>query len=660
MVVKGTRSLFRNQDDMITANVQGTVLSKAGSLDKLLNQIPFVSGSTGEYNVFGRGQAVVYLNNHKVYDANTLSTLNSDRVKKVQVITNPNARYGADVKAVIKIFTVDNPDGLGGNVYSNNMMGRRFMTIDGGSLTWNIGRVQLTGGLGYVDYKTRQYTEDRVSILSEPQMLYTNNTTLNYDMRNFNANLGLTFQPTKSQTLGFNTRLMSYRHKHSIDDERIAHYIGGEKDFSVEGSNVSELKPTTWISNLFYSIRAGKTSVDLTDDVLYGRKKRDMDYDEDAQTGVTTNSSSHYFMNSFVADLNTKLGKNFSLNYGGELTYSRHKQGFDFTESGIETAMERTENKNEQLLAAAFANLRATLGRFSVSAGLRYEYADWDYYLDNMRQKSQSRSYSDLFPTLNLSFNPAPRASISIGYRSTVRRPGYSELNDNVEYQSRYYYVQGNSLLDYVHTHSLNLLASWRDLRLIGSCDFVDGDIAMGRSVFGDDGSIVLNRAMNVDDYVRWSVGLNWRRRFGFYSPSVEVSTGGQSFSYAYLGRTEHFNDPYVNFKLHNTFSLRGNVNINFFVDYNGRNYSQFKKTTEQWGSQLSVSKNWRGFFVQLSLNNMLCPRGRTSTTLCDWINDSSYTDRDNRNVSLLLSYTFNYKQRRHNARTKSSEARRF
>ena len=82
VVVKGKRSLFKNENDIITANVQNTVLAKAGPLDNLMNQIPFVSGGGGEYNVFGRGGAVVYLNNRKVYDANVLKTVNSDRIKK--------------------------------------------------------------------------------------------------------------------------------------------------------------------------------------------------------------------------------------------------------------------------------------------------------------------------------------------------------------------------------------------------------------------------------------------------------------------------------------------------------------------------------------------------------------------------------------------------
>ena len=42
VVVKGKRSLFKNENDIITANVQNTILAKAGSLDNLMNQISFI------------------------------------------------------------------------------------------------------------------------------------------------------------------------------------------------------------------------------------------------------------------------------------------------------------------------------------------------------------------------------------------------------------------------------------------------------------------------------------------------------------------------------------------------------------------------------------------------------------------------------------------
>jgi hypothetical protein len=204
------------------------------------------------------------------------------------------------------------------------------------------------------------------------------------------------------------------------------------------------------------------------------------------------------------------------------------------------------------------------------------------------------------------------------------------------------------------------MLASYKNLRLIGSLDFVNDDIAMKRSLLGESKDIVLSQATNISNYKRWNVGVNWWQHFGIYTPYLEIGLGGQTFSYTYMDSPYHFNHPYVNFKVHNTFELKNDFSITLFVDYYGKNYSLFREVTEQWNTQLSLSKNIKSWFFELSVNNVLCPRSRTSTTRCDWINDASYSNRDNRNVFLLVSYSFNYKQKRHQANTKSNEIRRF
>ena len=69
------RKLFQTSGSVLTANVENTILSKSGNLDDLMNKIPFVSGADANYEVFGRGQALVYLNGQKVYEPSVLFLL---------------------------------------------------------------------------------------------------------------------------------------------------------------------------------------------------------------------------------------------------------------------------------------------------------------------------------------------------------------------------------------------------------------------------------------------------------------------------------------------------------------------------------------------------------------------------------------------------------
>ena len=124
----------------------------------MMNQIPFVSGTAGKYQVFGRGEALVYVNGHKLYNANELQLLSADKVKKVGVVTNPGPKYAADTKAVIKVYTKDNSNGLGGNVMSYLQYGRKISNFENASVVYNHDKLQLMGGLSFNHTKMKEST----------------------------------------------------------------------------------------------------------------------------------------------------------------------------------------------------------------------------------------------------------------------------------------------------------------------------------------------------------------------------------------------------------------------------------------------------------------------------------------------------------------------
>ena len=88
------------------ATVENSVLKEAGTANEVLKRLPSVSGNDGDYSVFGKGKAVIYINNREVRDPSELDKLNSADIRDVEIITNPGARYDASVKAVIRINTI--------------------------------------------------------------------------------------------------------------------------------------------------------------------------------------------------------------------------------------------------------------------------------------------------------------------------------------------------------------------------------------------------------------------------------------------------------------------------------------------------------------------------------------------------------------------------
>lgn len=106
LVVKGDLPKIWLRNDALVTTVQNSVLSKAGTANDVLKRLPSITGKDGEFSVFGKGQAKIYINNREMRDVSELDILNSAEIKEVEIVNNPGARYNASVKAVIRIYTL--------------------------------------------------------------------------------------------------------------------------------------------------------------------------------------------------------------------------------------------------------------------------------------------------------------------------------------------------------------------------------------------------------------------------------------------------------------------------------------------------------------------------------------------------------------------------
>lgn len=92
----------------------GNPLSKLGSAVDAIKQMPLISGIGNNISVLGKGTPEIYINHRKVRDNSELQQLSSQDIERVEIITNPGAKYEADVKSVIIIHTKKQDAGWAG------------------------------------------------------------------------------------------------------------------------------------------------------------------------------------------------------------------------------------------------------------------------------------------------------------------------------------------------------------------------------------------------------------------------------------------------------------------------------------------------------------------------------------------------------------------
>ena len=190
------------------SNIQGTHLGNAGNLVDMLKWTPGITvsrnGQEETFNVFGRGEADVYVNGRKVKTSAELRGQKSNLVTKIEIIRDPDVQYSGSTKAVIRISTrrpVE--DYMGGSLYNRTTINRKARNSTTLDIDGKQGIVLGNISLGYDHDCSLSYTDKENTITHSSSNVYhdlshqTNKVRSNY----YNLFAGLNFNLSKKSML---------------------------------------------------------------------------------------------------------------------------------------------------------------------------------------------------------------------------------------------------------------------------------------------------------------------------------------------------------------------------------------------------------------------------------------------------------------------------
>ena len=108
-VVKSTLPVTRMENHALVTRIKGTILENLGSARDVLGRLPGIMVEQDAISVFGKGTPAIYINGQLVRNDNMLNQLQSTKIKQVELITNPGAKYDATVSSVIRITAERSP-----------------------------------------------------------------------------------------------------------------------------------------------------------------------------------------------------------------------------------------------------------------------------------------------------------------------------------------------------------------------------------------------------------------------------------------------------------------------------------------------------------------------------------------------------------------------
>ena len=659
VTIRAKRKAFSLKDGAFVANVSAVPsLRNSGSIDNLLNRIPFVQGSDGSYSVLGTGgEATLYLDGQRVQDASILQHLRSQDIASVEVINTPGAQYKASTKSVIKIQTIKKQDMTSLSASQYALLQHRLSTYTGVNVAHSSARTYWTLNAGYSHTAIASGNTDYYALRNAGGSLSETSSTLDMTNRSdfFMGGLSLNISPAKETNIGFVSNLKVSAVKFDYASEGLIHKESGIVRLNTPYTSQIDSRPYKSTSSLYYNGKIGTTSVNVTDEILLGSATKSSVYDEvGTSASVKTLGTQRYAMNSLMLSFQTPI-KGVKLGYGAEVTMSFNRNELQKTEQGIATDVSGSTVKNGQTLLSSFFDVRAQWLGLAWYAGLRYEYESSSYTQGGVLMARQKPSPHFLSPSISLSYSGEDlRATLS--YRKSLNRPAYSSLNNFTLIENQYVYQQGNPFLLNETNDALQLLGTYKTLSFSASYNYIrnTATTALARHETKDD--VVLKRVISIPSYSTLSLGLDWRDSFGPYSPSIEVEFQKQLLKYSGLT----FDRPMLELSTSHYVELGKGWSVNADASYSSRRHHLFSEYSAQWSYSLMLSKEVGNFTFDLSLQNLFLDNKHYRTRRMAGIFAQEIEAQDFSGVGLNVSYRLHSVKASYRNGKTSSESHRF
>lgn len=642
-VVTARRPVYKMKGNSLVTNVSSTLLSAAGTANDVLARIPFVEGNDGDFTVFGKGTPLIYLNGRLLRDLGELSRLDSKDIQSVEVITNPGSEYDVTVKAVIKIKTVKpKGEGVSADVYGGVTQRHDFSHFEWLTLNYRRGGLDVFGDVYYSLNRGRQEQRDKHNIFVDT--LWHHNAELNMKIRShyvettggfnymFNSNHSMGARYTFSRTPQ-SSNLMNSTYEITADGE---YYDRQHYDYTWPQSEYSHRV------NAYYAGTVGKLGIDFNADYYSGEDNQSQtvhetsEEHEDRYVTAINFSDSRLYAAKIV--LSHPIGSG-ELKVGGEYSSTRRVNRYE----NPQNYLPETDNKIEEEKLAGFAEYAISLGKLQTSAGVRYEHVTSDYYDQGIFVDAQSRDYSNFYPNLSLAM-PVGNTQLSLSYTAKTRRPGYSELNNNLQYNDRFTYEGGNPNLKPETIHDLTFMGNYRWAQLIVSYRHTTDPIEFIALSYDDNPAITVFTRENYEKRDNLMAGLSLSPKFGFWEPVLSLQMQKQFFKSRHQGEWMHFNRPFYATRLNNSFRISKTftANLSYYYRTKGNSGCLLSKPSQSLDFSLNKTFFDERLALNLRVNDLFASQRNSHIIYGEHMNFDKWNYSDTRSVRLTVRYKFN------------------
>jgi outer membrane receptor protein involved in Fe transport len=499
VVVQGEKSSMELSLDKRIFNVGKDLANTGGTAADILSYVPSVSvDPEGNIKLRGSDNVRILIDGKpsglvSFNGSGGLQQLQGSMIERVEVITNPSARYEAEGMAGVINIVLKKDRNQGFNAAIDVITG--YPTNMGGAANLNYRRNKINFFINYsVAYRVQpsrgaQYQE-RYSGDSTFYLRQTNDGTITGFNNNIRGGLDVFFTEKSVLTASYLFRRSDVRR---LTDIVYKDYLFSESnmtDLITRHQDEDEIEPNSEYS-LIYKKSFTAKGHDLiaeakfldnweTSNQLFVQNFFNADMSPDPsknllQRSVNDESEKQLL---FQLDYIKPLGKEGKFETGVRTSFRKMINDYIVTQQGDDGNFEALPGLDnvfyyDENIHGAYGILGNKTGKIAYQAGLRAEWTDVKTTLEKT-QEVNPRKYSNLFPSAHITYDLPSDNDIQLSYSRRVRRPFYNDLSPFMTFADSRNFFSGNP----------NLNPEFSDVVEIGHIKYFDKG-SLTSSVYG-------------------------------------------------------------------------------------------------------------------------------------------------------------------------------
>ena len=463
VTVISSKPFLEQRADKLIVNVEASATAAGATALEILQKVPGVLVMNNRITIPGKGSPAIMINGRLAqYTSITqaLATINAANIDKIEVISNPGARYDAAGGAVINIVLKRRTNlGTNGSIsvtpgigawnkiqgYENDNFYQSNIAFD---INHRKGKLNLFANYGFLH--SREYAYSEATRLIDPSVFYqTNYTPMRSDQHTYKV--GLDYFANRKNVFGIvfqgnsNTEL-----DNGINNTQQKDVSSSQLMSEFQTFNNSRTKQVSTSANVNWKHSFDTLGHDLNLDIDYS--KFNMNADADITTVLFNNKSSgnQYIRNPLhfwvlKADYSLPLRNESRFEAGAKSSFATIGNSLVFKQNGQIDYSRSADFTYTENINAAYASYEKTWKDWKMQTGLRVEQT-----LARGVSQSQevlNRNYWQLFPSFSVTRKINEDLSAVLQYSRRVNRPSYEQQNPFIEYLDSLTYEKGNPLL---------------------------------------------------------------------------------------------------------------------------------------------------------------------------------------------------------------------